>query len=114
MRAADRIDTVHVSEKSPRDYVTDIDQQVERDIIAIIAKLIPNMASWEETGETKGDDYLWIIDPIDGTRNFIHGFPQFAVSIAVCYRGRVEHRVIYDPVRQELFFRKPRERGTIK
>lgn len=104
MRAVDRLDTVKVSEKRPNDYVTEIDQQVEREIIQIIRKAHPTHSILgEEGGEVEGDESLWIIDPIDGTRNFIHGFPHFAISIAYSYRGRIEHGVIYDPVRQELF-----------
>ncbi len=106
LRALDRLDTIIVSEKKPNDYVTEVDQAVEREIISIIRKAHPDHSILgEESGEITGkmDDYVWIIDPIDGTRNFIHGFPQFAVSIAVSYRGKVEHGVIYDPVRQELF-----------
>ncbi len=104
IRALDRLDTVHVSQKKPNDYVTDIDQKAEQEIISIIRKAHPNHAILgEESGETAGNDYTWIIDPIDGTRNFIHGFPQFAVSIGISYKGKIEHGVIYDPVRQELF-----------
>lgn len=106
IRAVDRLDTVKVSEKRPNDYVTEIDQQAEREIINIIRKAHPNHSILgEETGELAGknQDYVWIIDPLDGTRNFIHGFPHFAVSIAISYKGKIEHGVIYDPVRQELF-----------
>lgn len=104
MRAADRLDTVKVSQKRPNDYVTEVDQIVERDIINIIRKAHPNHSILgEESGETAGNDTQWIIDPIDGTRNFIHGFPHFAVSIAIAHKGIVQHGVIYDPVRQELF-----------
>ncbi len=106
MRGLDRLDKIQVSQKNPNDYVTDIDQLAEREIISIIRKAHPNHCILgEESGELDGDDdeYTWIIDPLDGTRNFIHGFPQFAVSIAVSYRGKVEHGVTYDPVRQELF-----------
>lgn len=104
MRALDRLDTVHVSQKNPNDYVTDIDRLTEQEIVNIIRKAHPNHAILgEESGESAGKDYLWIIDPIDGTRNFIHGFPQFAVSIGISHKGRIEHGVIYDPVRQELF-----------
>lgn len=104
IRALGRLDRVKVSEKNPRDYVTDVDQLVEREIIAIIQKAHPDHGIvGEESGEIAGNDYQWIIDPIDGTRNFIHGFPQIAVSIAVLHKGKIEHGVIYDPVRQELF-----------
>jgi len=104
IRALDRLDTVHVSQKQPNDYVTDIDQKAEQEIISIIRKAHPQHGILgEESGETVGKDYTWIIDPIDGTRNFIHGYPQFAVSIGISYKGKIEHGVIYDPVRQELF-----------
>ncbi|TAK73662.1 MAG: inositol monophosphatase [Gammaproteobacteria bacterium] len=103
-RAMLRLDTVKVSEKRPNDFVTEVDQRVEREIISIIRKAYPSHGILgEEGGEQKGDDYQWIIDPIDGTRNFIHGFPHFAVSIAIAHKGKIEHGVIYDPVHQELF-----------
>lgn len=105
-RSIDRLDGIRVSEKGPNDYVTEIDQRVEREIISIIQKAYPNHSiQSEECGEITGkdDSTVWIIDPIDGTRNFIHGFPQFAVSIAVSIKGKIEHGVIYDPIRQELF-----------
>lgn len=104
VRALDRLDKIQISEKKPNDYVTDIDQNAEREIISIIRKANPNHGILgEESGEIDGNDYTWIIDPLDGTRNFIHGFPQFAVSIAVRYKSRIEHGVTYDPIRQELF-----------
>lgn len=104
MRATDRLSSIKVTEKRPNDYVTDIDQLAEREIIAIIRKAHPNHGILgEETGESNGNDTVWIIDPIDGTRNFIHGFPHFSVSIGVTYKNKLEHGVIYDPVRQELF-----------
>jgi myo-inositol-1(or 4)-monophosphatase len=105
IRALDRLDTVRVTEKGPNDFVTEIDQQAEREIINIIRKAHPHHGIIsEECGEiASNDDYTWIIDPLDGTRNFIHGFPHFAVSIAISYKGKIEHGVIYDPVRQELF-----------
>lgn len=103
-RSLDRLDTIRIGEKGPNDYVTEIDQAAEKEIISIIHKAYPSHGILaEESGETKGNDYVWIIDPIDGTRNFIHGFPHFAISIAVSYKGQIEHGVIYDPVRQELF-----------
>jgi myo-inositol-1(or 4)-monophosphatase len=104
VRAMDRPDKMKITEKSPRNYVTNVDQQVEREIIGIIAKAYPQHSFLgEESGKAGDYDGLWIIDPIDGTRNFIHGFPHFAVSIAYSYRNRIEHGVIYDPLRQELF-----------
>jgi myo-inositol-1(or 4)-monophosphatase len=104
IRAADRLDKIQITEKRPNDYVTEIDQQAEREIINIIRKAHPKHAILaEESGEIAGQDYTWIIDPLDGTRNFIHGFPHFAVSIGIMHKGKIEHGVIYDPVRQELF-----------
>lgn len=104
IRAMDRLDKVKVSEKAPNDFVTEIDQAAEREIINIIRKAYPKHGILaEESGETEGKDYVWIIDPLDGTRNFIHGFPHYAVSIAVSHKNTIEHGVIYDPIRQELF-----------
>src|SRR3990167_297337 len=104
IRSLDRLDTVRITEKKPNDYVTEIDQQAEREIINIIRKAHPHHAILaEESGETAGKEYTWIIDPIDGTRNFIHGFPHFAVSIAIRYKNKIEYGVIYDQMRQELF-----------
>lgn len=104
VRALDRPDKLSIHEKKPNDFVTNVDKQVEREIIAIIQKAYPQHSFLGEEGGRAGDhDGLWIIDPIDGTRNFIHGFPQFAVSIAYRYRNRIEHGVVYDPLRQELF-----------
>jgi len=104
IRSMDRLDSIRISEKQPNDYVTEVDQLAEREIINIIRKAHPNHAILaEESGETAGSEFTWIIDPLDGTRNFIHGFPQFAVSIAIQRKNKIEHGVIYDPVRQELF-----------
>jgi myo-inositol-1(or 4)-monophosphatase len=104
IRALNRLDTIKISEKKPNDFVTEIDQRAEQEIISIIRKAYPSASILaEESGKLEGDDYQWVIDPIDGTRNFIHGFPHFAVSIGVMYKNKIEHGVIYDPVKQELF-----------
>lgn len=104
VRAMNRLDRIKISEKSPNDFVTDVDQKVEKEIISIITKAYPHHSILgEESGELTGNEYKWIIDPIDGTRNFIHGFPHFAVSIALMHQQKIEHGVIYDPVRQEMF-----------
>jgi myo-inositol-1(or 4)-monophosphatase len=88
IRAMKRLDTIKIAEKQPNDFVTEVDQRVEQEIISIIKKAYPSHSILaEESGVLEGDDYQWIIDPIDGTRNFIHGFPHFAVSIAVAYRN---------------------------
>ena len=106
--AMDQVDRLDVTEKATNDFVTEVDRQAEEGIISIIHDAYPDHSILgEESGEIsgkKGDsDYQWIIDPLDGTTNFLHGFPQFAVSIGVKYKNRLEHAVIYDPTRQELF-----------
>ncbi len=104
-RALDRLEGVKVTPKGPKDFATEIDHKAETEIIQIIRKAHPDHSILgEEMGEQKGsDDTLWVIDPLDGTTNFYHGFPHFCVSIAVIQKGRVEHAVIYDPLRHELF-----------
>ncbi len=108
MRSIERLDTISISEKDAKDYVTEIDRAAEQVIITAILKAHPDHGiNAEESGRTagkdQGADYEWIIDPLDGTTNFIHGVPHFAVSIACKYRGRLEHAVIIDPIRQEEF-----------
>jgi myo-inositol-1(or 4)-monophosphatase len=104
MKAMQRMDTITITEKKPNDFVTEVDKRAEQEIIHIIHKAFPKASILaEESGHMDGDDYQWIIDPLDGTRNFIHGFPHFAVSIAVAYKNKIEYAVIYDPIRHELF-----------
>jgi myo-inositol-1(or 4)-monophosphatase len=106
VRALDRLDNLTINEKQRNDFVTDIDKQSEQEIIHHIQKAYPDHAIiCEECGSlcTKPSDYTWIIDPLDGTANFIHGYPHFAISIAVKHKSGIEHGLIYDPVRQELF-----------
>lgn len=104
IRGMNRVHRLDIRAKGQNDFVTEIDMQAERDIIDIIHKSYPDHAILaEESGERGENEFVWIIDPLDGTTNFMHGFPQFAVSIAVQRRGRIEHGVIYDPLRQELF-----------
>jgi len=104
VRNVDRVPSLDVRSKSRNDFVSEIDQAAERDIIETIRRSHPDHGFLgEESGRSGGDEFLWIIDPLDGTTNFLHGFPTFAVSLACEYRGRLEHGVIYDPMRQELF-----------
>jgi myo-inositol-1(or 4)-monophosphatase len=108
VRSMNRLESLQITSKGRNDYVTEIDQAAEREIIAHIRKHYPSHAFLaEESGETPGRngerDTVWVIDPLDGTTNFLHGFPQFAVSIACRHRGRLEHAVVYDPLRQEIF-----------
>jgi len=104
VRNLDRGPNLEVSAKSRNDFVSEVDRAAEAEIIAIIRKSYPRHAFLaEESGRTDGEECTWIIDPLDGTTNFLHGFPQFAVSIACEYRGRLEVAVVFDPMRSELF-----------
>ncbi len=97
-------DKLAVFEKGVNDLVTTADRAAESAIIEIITKAYPNHGILgEESGSHPGNEFVWVIDPIDGTMNFVHGFPQFAVSIAVKQKGHLEHGVIYDPISQDLF-----------
>lgn len=103
-RSVDRLDQLNITTKSDNDFVSEVDRQAEQEIIHTIRKAYPRHGILaEESGSQEGDEYVWIIDPLDGTTNFLHGFPQFAVSIALKHKGRLEQAVIYDPLRQELF-----------
>ncbi|NNM58309.1 MAG: inositol monophosphatase [Legionellales bacterium] len=101
------IKTLEVTEKGLYNFVTEIDKKSEQIIIEAIQKAYPSHGILaEESGyqENSNDsEYLWVIDPLDGTKNFIHGFPHFCISIAVKQAGRLEHALIYDPIRDELF-----------
>ena len=93
-----------IEQKGRNDFVTDADRAAEDAIIETIRDLYPDHAVLAEESGADGDsDTVWIIDPLDGTTNFLHGFPVFAVSIGVRVKGRMEHAVVYDPIRQELF-----------
>jgi len=96
---------LQVRSKRANDFVTQVDGAAEEAVIDIVRKSYPDHGFIaEESGESAPDaEYLWIIDPLDGTTNFIHGFPQYAVSIAVQRRGTLEHAVVYDPTKNELF-----------
>jgi myo-inositol-1(or 4)-monophosphatase len=104
VRSLSRLDSLKIDSKGRNDFVTDIDRKSEAEIVATIRRAHPDHAVLAEEGGRSGEhEYLWIIDPLDGTTNFLHGFPTFAVSIAVEHRGRLQHAVIYDPMRQEFF-----------
>nr|WP_315198612.1 inositol monophosphatase family protein [uncultured Aquabacterium sp.] len=107
-RASLDIERLQVTAKSHNDFVTEVDQAAERVIIETILEAYPGHGILaEESGRTQGarhSDYVWIIDPLDGTTNFIHGFPVYAVSIALSYRGQVQQAVVYDPTRNDLFY----------
>jgi myo-inositol-1(or 4)-monophosphatase len=104
VRSLSRLDSLKIDTKGRNDFVTDIDRKAEAEIIATIRRSHPDHAFLaEESGRAGDSEYVWIIDPLDGTTNFLHGFPTFAVSIAVEHRRRLQHAVIYDPMRQEFF-----------
>jgi myo-inositol-1(or 4)-monophosphatase len=105
-RASMDVAALKVSTKQQNDFVTEVDKAAEAAIIDILLDAYPKHAILaEESGNTgtEGSEYQWIIDPLDGTTNFIHGFPQYAVSIALAHRSVVSHAVVYDPGRNELF-----------
>lgn len=104
LRHMDRLSGVSVTQKGRNDFVSEVDRQAEDEIVAILRKAYPTHGILaEEGGVSGGDDFQWIIDPLDGTTNYLHGFPQFAVSIALSSRGRLDQAVVYDPLREELF-----------
>ncbi|BCV66137.1 inositol monophosphatase [Shewanella carassii] len=106
MRAYTELDRIEVDAKGVNDFVTSVDKEAEAAIIYQIRKSYPDHSIvGEENGENRGTnkDYLWIVDPLDGTNNFVKGLPHFAVSIAMQYKGKTEVAVVYDPVRDELF-----------
>ena len=107
-RASFDLDRLVVSEKSPNDFVTDIDKAAEQSIIDVLHQAYPEHAFLgEESGASANlhdeNENVWIIDPLDGTTNFIHGFPQYCVSIALQQRGQITQAVVYDPVHNDLF-----------
>jgi myo-inositol-1(or 4)-monophosphatase len=103
-RASMDVSQIQVSVKRQSDFVTEVDRAAEASIIDTIREAYPHHAILaEESGESGESDYQWIIDPLDGTTNFIHGFPQYAVSIAMAHKGVLSHAVVYDPTRNELF-----------
>ena len=104
-RASADIDLLRITSKSTNDFVTEVDHAAEAAIIDVLREAYPKHGILaEESGATLADaEYQWIIDPLDGTTNFIHGFPQYAVSIALAHRGQVTQGVIYDPVRNDLY-----------
>jgi len=104
VRSLQHVDHLDITTKGLNDFVTDVDRLAEQEIINTIHKSYPEHAILAEESGTQGDnDTVWVIDPLDGTTNFLHGFPHYCVSIAVMVRGRIEHGVIYDPLRDELF-----------
>jgi myo-inositol-1(or 4)-monophosphatase len=103
-RASRNLDIVAVREKVANDFVSEVDHEAERVIIRTLLDAYPDHSILaEESGASGRSDFQWIIDPLDGTTNCLHGFPQYAVSIALAHKGIVTQAVIYDPSRNDLF-----------
>jgi len=106
-RAALDVESVRVSQKMANDFVTEVDHASENVIIDTLLSAYPDHGILaEESGQTRGNpnaDNIWIIDPLDGTTNFIHGFPFYCVSIALQSKGKLEQAVVFDPTRNDLF-----------
>ena len=106
-RAALDVEAVRISQKNINDFVTEVDHASEAAIIETLLTAYPHHGIHaEESGREHGNqqsDHIWIIDPLDGTTNFIHGFPVYCVSIALSVKGRIEQAVVYDPTRNDLF-----------
>lgn len=105
LQSLDRLDTIRSTTKSHLDFVTDIDKRAEKEIITLLKRAYPNHTIIaEESGQYHGEkDSVWIIDPLDGTHNYLRGFPHFCVSIGFQHKGKLEHGLVYDPIRQEVF-----------
>ena len=103
-RATQDVDLLTVERKGVSDYVSEVDRLAEQAIVETLLEAYPDHAILAEEGGAQGhSDYLWVIDPLDGTTNFLHGFPQFAVSIGLQVKGVLSLAVVYDPTRNELF-----------
>jgi myo-inositol-1(or 4)-monophosphatase len=106
-RGARDLDLLTVATKGPKDFVSEVDRAAEAAIVETLRATYPAHAILAEEGTAKGlnaaAEYVWIIDPLDGTTNFLHGFPQYCVSIALQHRGQITQGVVYDPVRNDLF-----------
>jgi myo-inositol-1(or 4)-monophosphatase len=103
-RASENVDHLTVAKKHHADYVSEVDRAAERTIIDTLMEAYPDHAILaEESGVHGQSEYIWIIDPLDGTTNFLHGLPQYAVSIALQHKGVLTQAVIYDPTKNDLF-----------
>ena len=106
-RGARDLDALTVTTKGPKDFVSEVDRAAEAAIVDTLHATYPDHAILAEEGTAKGAnadaEYVWIIDPLDGTTNFLHGFPQYCVSIALQHKAQITQAVIYDPIRNDLF-----------
>ena len=103
-RATQDLDLLTVQRKGNHDYVSEVDKMAEQAIVETLLEAYPDHAILAEEGGAQGkSEYVWIIDPLDGTTNFLHGLPQFAVSIALQHKGLLSQAVVFDPTRNELY-----------
>ncbi len=107
-RASHDLEHLKVTAKRQSDFVTEVDRAAEAAIIDVLREAYPEYGilaeeSGEAAGQGAGNEYQWIIDPLDGTTNFIHGFPQYAISIALAHKGQIVQSLVYDVVRNEMF-----------
>jgi len=106
-RAARDLDRITVSSKGPKDFVTEVDRAAEQAIVDTLLEAYPQHGILAEEGtaseRNKDAEYVWVIDPLDGTTNFLHGMPQYCISIALRHHHQITQGVIYDPVRNDLF-----------
>ncbi len=103
-RASNNLDVLRVERKGQSDFVSEVDRAAEQAIVEVLLEAYPNHAILAEEGGATGDsEFQWIIDPLDGTTNFLHGFPQYAISIALQHNGVLTQGVIFDPVHNDLF-----------
>ena len=104
IRFMPKLSKLKIEQKGRNDFVSDADRAAEQAVISVIKRHYPDHAILaEESGQEGESEYTWVIDPLDGTTNYLHGFPVFCVSVALMHNGRVEHGCVYDPLRQELF-----------
>jgi myo-inositol-1(or 4)-monophosphatase len=104
MRYAGQLDRLTVESKGRNDFVSQVDHEAEAEIIDVLHRAYPDHAILaEETGRHGKGEYLWIIDPLDGTTNYLHGYPQYAVSIGLYHQNKPSQAVVFDPLKNELF-----------
>jgi myo-inositol-1(or 4)-monophosphatase len=104
LRYSDRVDQLRVQTKSRNDFVSEVDRGAEEAIVSELRAKYPDHAILAEEGGHQGSgDFQWIIDPLDGTTNYLHGFPQYSVSVALRHRGQLLLGVVYDPLREEMY-----------
>ncbi len=103
-RASENLDVLTIKHKSLNDLVSEVDRAAEDAIIDVIKSAYPDHAILaEESGASGDSEHVWVIDPLDGTTNFLHGFPQYCVSIGLVHKGVLTHGVIFDPTRNDLY-----------